>query len=71
MTNQLPLARWQELGVRTRAGTALPKVDVEASLIDTGKRAFLVYGNYEALLEYNCAHSYALTVALLADQLGR
>jgi membrane-bound lytic murein transglycosylase B len=39
-------------------------------LIDTGQRAFLVYANYEALLDYNCAHSYALAVALLADQLG-
>jgi membrane-bound lytic murein transglycosylase B len=70
MTNRLPLARWQALGVRTLAGGALPRVDIEASLIHTGQRAFLVYGNYEALLEYNCAHSYALAVALLADRLG-
>jgi membrane-bound lytic murein transglycosylase B len=71
MTNRLPLARWQELGVRTMAGAALPRVEVEASLIHTGRRAFLVYSNYETLLDYNCAHSYALAVALLADQLGR
>jgi membrane-bound lytic murein transglycosylase B len=70
MTNRLPLARWQELGVRTTAGAALPRAALDASLIHTGKRAFLVYSNYEALLEYNCAHSYALAVALLADRIG-
>jgi peptidoglycan lytic transglycosylase B len=70
MTNRLPLADWQKLGVRTAAGAALPKSDLEASLIHTGKRAFLVYRNYESLLEYNCAHSYALAVALLSEQVG-
>jgi membrane-bound lytic murein transglycosylase B len=28
-----------------------------------------VYRNYETLLDYNCAHSYALSIALLADRL--
>jgi membrane-bound lytic murein transglycosylase B len=69
MTVALPLAKWQELGVRTIKKTALPRAEIDASLIDTGKRAFLVYGNYEALLEYNCAHSYALAVALLSERL--
>ena len=69
MTNRLPLADWQNMGLRTAAGAALPKVDLEASLLHTGKRAYLLYPNYEALLEYNCAHSYALAVALLADQI--
>jgi membrane-bound lytic murein transglycosylase B len=70
MTNQLPLAKWQAHGVRTTTGGALPAVPLDASLIHTGKRAFLVYGNYEAILKYNCAHSYALAVALLSNQLG-
>ena len=34
-----------------------------------GLNAFLVYRNYDALLEYNCAHSYAIGVALLIDAL--
>ena len=70
MTNRLPLAKWHALGVRTVSGGALPKADLEASLLHSGKRAYLVYANYEALLEYNCAHSYALAVALLADRIG-
>ena len=70
MTHPLPLARWQALGVRTVSGAALPRNRIDASLIHTGKRAFLVYGNYESLLDYNCAHSYALAVALLGDRIG-
>jgi membrane-bound lytic murein transglycosylase B len=69
MTVAQPLAKWQALGVRTAAGRALPRADVEASLVHTGRQAFLVYGNYEALLEYNCAHSYALAVALLSERI--
>ena len=69
MTVAQPLAKWHALGVRTIKGTALPKAAIDASLIHTGKRAFLVYDNYEALLDYNCAHSYALAVALLSERL--
>jgi membrane-bound lytic murein transglycosylase B len=69
MSNPAPLARWQALGVRTRSGGALPKADLDASLYRSGNRAFLVYGNYEALLGYNCAHTYALSVAMLADRI--
>jgi membrane-bound lytic murein transglycosylase B len=28
-----------------------------------------VYRNYDALLGYNCAHAYALAVALLSDRI--
>ena len=56
--------------MRTLSGGALPHAKLDASLIHTGKRAFLVYGNYESLLEYNCAHSYALAVAMLGDLIG-
>ena len=70
MTERLPLAKWQALGVRTATGGALPRAAIDASLIHTGQRTFLVYGNYESLLDYNCAHSYALAVALLSDRLA-
>jgi membrane-bound lytic murein transglycosylase B len=63
------MARWQELGVRLPSGRALPKTEMTASLVSGSSRHFLVYGNYDALLEYNCAHSYAITVALLADRI--
>jgi membrane-bound lytic murein transglycosylase B len=70
MTNPAPLARWQALGVRSADGSALPKVERDASLVHDGRRSFLVYNNYESLLGYNCAHTYALSVALLADRVG-
>jgi len=70
MTNPAPLSRWQALGVRTLRGGPLPKRELNASLFHSGNRSFLLYGNYEALLGYNCAHTYALSVALLADSIG-
>jgi membrane-bound lytic murein transglycosylase B len=69
LTVPLPLAKWQALGVRTTAGAALPKVDRDASLLRAGAKSYLVYGNYDALLGYNCAHAYALAVGLLSDRI--
>jgi membrane-bound lytic murein transglycosylase B len=39
--------------------------------LPAGRRAFLVYANYETLLGYNCAHAYALAVGQLADRIRR
>lgn len=69
MTERIPLRRWQEMGVRTLSGGPLPRASIDAGLVTTDRRTFLVYENYDALLRYNCAHYYALSVALLADQL--
>jgi membrane-bound lytic murein transglycosylase B len=70
MTAPLPLSEWQTLGVRTMAGGTLPAVDIQASLIMGEKRHFLVYPNYQALLEYNCVNAYGLSVGLLGDRAG-
>lgn len=70
MTEAQPLDAWRALGLRTTSKQALPRGALPASLIRDGSRAFLVYENYEALLDYNCAHTYALSVALLADRLA-
>ena len=32
-------------------------------------KTYVQYDNYDAILRYNCAHYYALSVALLADQI--
>ena len=69
MTTRVPLSQWRRLGVTRLDGGPLPQADVEAGLVDVGERTFLVYPNYDAILGYNCAHYYALTVALLADRL--
>ncbi|MFC3676734.1 lytic murein transglycosylase [Ferrovibrio xuzhouensis] len=73
MTRDLPVAEWGKLGVRRADGGELPKVQVAGALVQpdgAGGPSFLVYGNYRAILRYNCAHHYALTVSLLADRLG-
>jgi membrane-bound lytic murein transglycosylase B len=70
MTLPQPLAAWRKLGVRTVTRQPLPQADIDGSLVRDSRRAFLVYRNYEALLDYNCAHTYALSVALLADRLN-
>jgi membrane-bound lytic murein transglycosylase B len=69
MTERRPLDEWQNMGVRLVGGRALPRANLSAGLVDVGERTFLVYQNYDAILAYNCAHYYALTVALLADRL--
>ena len=67
MTERVPIERWRTLGVTRVDGGPLPATEVPAGLVDVGERTFLVYPNYDAILGYNCAHYYALTVALLAD----
>jgi membrane-bound lytic murein transglycosylase B len=70
MSERVPLREWQRLGVRAVDGGPLPAADIAAGLVDVGERTFLVYPNYDAILGYNCAHYYALTVALLSDQIA-
>ncbi len=70
MSVPLPLSRWEELGARLPGGKALPRSDAPASLVSGDSRHFLVDANYDAILEYNCAHSYAISVALLGDAIA-
>ncbi|MEO7134701.1 MAG: lytic murein transglycosylase [Vicinamibacterales bacterium] len=70
LTVAVSLAKWQAMGVLTAAGRALPKVDRPASLLRAGAKSYLVYGNYDSLLGYNCAHAYALAVGLLSDRIN-
>ncbi|MFQ5346280.1 MAG: lytic transglycosylase domain-containing protein [Rhodothalassiaceae bacterium] len=69
---QLTLARWQALGVRRLDGRDLPARDLEASLVQPdgpGGAAYLTYGNFRAILSYNCSNHYAIAAGLLADAL--
>ncbi|NAX45924.1 lytic murein transglycosylase [Photobacterium halotolerans] len=66
------LSEWEQLGVRRLNGTALPKVNVNAWLVqpdDNHGRAYLVYGNYQTLLKWNRSHYFALAVSTLADSI--
>ncbi|MDE1146293.1 MAG: lytic murein transglycosylase [Azospirillaceae bacterium] len=67
------LAEWGKAGVRTLDGKALPARALSASLVipdGPDGRAFLVYDNYRAIMNWNRSTYFATTVGLLADQLG-
>ncbi|MGB0632222.1 MAG: lytic murein transglycosylase [Alphaproteobacteria bacterium] len=67
------LSEWQSLGVRRADGTDLPARDLSAALVlpdGAGGEAYIVYRNYAAVMAYNCAHLYAVTVGTLADGIG-
>jgi len=61
------LVEWQRVGVHRVDDRGFPKTDANVALVTAGTRHFLVHGNYDAILRYNCSHLYALSVALLAD----
>jgi membrane-bound lytic murein transglycosylase B len=69
MTEPRPMIAWRKMGLRTTGNALVPGASLDASLVAAGTRQFLLYDNYEALLGYNCSHSYALSVALLADRI--
>ncbi len=62
------LKDWRTLGVTLANGTPVPSSVRDASLLAIDSRTYLVTANYEALLAYNCAHTYALSVAMLSDR---
>ena len=70
MTVWMPVNRWRELGVLTASGKPLPDTLPEGALVSGSTRHFLVFHNYDALLDYNCAHSYAIAVGLLAGRVA-
>jgi peptidoglycan lytic transglycosylase B len=59
-----PVRQWTK--ARVRPVRSLPAA-AHASLVTLGPASFLVTSNYEAILAYNCAHSYAMSVVALAD----
>ena len=68
-----PLPEWQDLGIRRIDGSDLPNVDISgAVIVPAGIRgpAFLVYGNFEAILTWNRSLLYAVSVGHLADRLA-
>ncbi len=69
MTQAVPLPDWAALGVTLTGRHRLPRSTMLASLVRGEKRYFLVYRNYEALIDYNCSHSYAIAVGLLSDRI--
>lgn len=70
--NKAPLSEWAARGVRRVDGSPLAASGTQAGLLlpaGTDGPAFLVLRNFDALLSYNAAESYALAIAHLSDRL--
>jgi membrane-bound lytic murein transglycosylase B len=71
-SRELSLAEWQRMGVRRAGGQdfARPR-DNAFLLLPAGARgpAFLMLGNFRAIMRYNPAEAYALAIGHLADRL--
>ncbi len=66
------LAEWAALGVRKADGSPLPRVAVDGAVIAPAGHqgpAFMVYGNYNRILDWNRSILYAVAVGHLSDRL--
>lgn len=69
LSRWMTVAEWRAVGVVAQRG--LPDATM-VSLFQPdgpGTPAWLLTGNYRAILEYNCSSYYALSVGLLADEI--
>ncbi|WP_087025973.1 lytic murein transglycosylase [Thaumasiovibrio subtropicus] len=61
------LQEWAELGVMRHGGADLPVDEISAWLIEPQEgRYYLVYDNYQALLDWNRSHHFVFSVVQLA-----
>lgn len=68
-----PVTRWAELGVRQASGKTLPNANVNGAIIlpqGCNGPAFLVYRNFDVIMEWNRSINYALAIGHLADRLS-
>lgn len=67
------MGEWRAAGITTENGN-WPADHVQAVLLEPdgpGRTAYLLTGNYRAILDYNCSNFYALSVGVLADEIHR
>jgi membrane-bound lytic murein transglycosylase B len=69
------LEEWTSYGIRRQDGTALPRGNTAASLVQPGapddSDTYLVYASqFAALRAYNPSDKYAICIGLLADRIG-
>ena len=67
-----PLTEWRRRGVTRVSGKPLPAEGQGAIYLPAGAKgaAFLIFPNFNVILKYNNAASYALAVSLLADRIA-
>ena len=70
LNNRKSAERWSVLGVRDVNDGLLPALDNAAILLPQGWQgpAFMVFSNFDVIMDWNRSVNYALSVAHLADQ---
>ncbi len=71
LQNRKSAANWQRLGVNTMDNQPLPVQDNAAILLPQGWQgpAFMVFTNFDVIMDWNRSVNYALSVVHLANQL--
>lgn len=67
------ISQWQSLGVRRVTGKDLPIAELEASIVqmdDKTGRAFMIYDNYRAIMQWNRSKNFATAIGILSDRIG-
>lgn len=69
-----PISYWAQLGVRKYGGGVLPQDNLQASIVapdGVGGEAYIVYNNYQVIMDWNRSTYFATSVGLLADRLAQ
>ena len=69
-----PISYWASLGVKKLGGGVLPQEDMMASIVaPDGKsgEAYIVYNNYQTIMDWNRSTYFATSVGLIADRLSQ
>ncbi|QDH34854.1 lytic murein transglycosylase [Porphyrobacter sp. YT40] len=69
LSRWMTVAEWRAAGVVAQGGLADDVMTAFFQPDGPGTPAYLVTGNYRAILEYNCSSYYAMSVGLLADEI--
>ena len=69
-----PLSYWRSLGIKTHNGAPLPQENMTASIVapdGLGGEAYIVYNNYQTIMDWNRSTYFATSVGLLADRIAQ
>ena len=68
-----PIMEWRRLGVRRADGSELPRADISGAIVlPAGHKgpAFLVYGNFDKIMNWNRSLLYAIAIGHLSDRIA-
>jgi len=68
-----PVSFWQSMGVRSVGGKDLAGSEIQASVVQLDDKtgpAYIVYGNYKAIMDWNKSKNFATAVGILSDRIG-